>query len=104
MKLSAPIFRLKRQARLLAREAKIPLHAALDRLARQEGYRSWSHLAAATPDQSPARAILGSLVAGDLLLLGARPGHGKTLLGLELAVAAARNGRRSFFFSLEDNE
>jgi hypothetical protein len=104
MKLSAPIFRLKRQARLLARDARLPLHEALDRVARREGYRSWSHLAGAKPARSPAREILGSLTAGDFLLLGARPGHGKTLLGLELAVEAARAGRRSTFFSLEDNE
>ena len=32
MRLSAPIFRLKRQAKLLAREAGIPLHQALDRV------------------------------------------------------------------------
>ncbi|RMB04577.1 hypothetical protein [Eilatimonas milleporae] len=39
MKLSAPVFRLKRRARTLAREEKIPLHQALDRLARREGFR-----------------------------------------------------------------
>jgi replicative DNA helicase len=104
MKLSAPIYRLKRQARLLARELAIPLHAALDRIARREGYRGWSHLAGALSGQAPARAIFARLAPADLLLLGARPGQGKTLLGLELAVEAARSGRRSFFFSLEENE
>ena len=104
MNLSAPIFRLKRRARLLARESNIPLHAALDRIARQEGWRSWSHLAARATRQSPARSILPQLVPGDLVLLGARPGQGKTLLAGDLAVEAARSGRRSFFFSLEDSE
>jgi hypothetical protein len=33
MKLSAPIFQLKRRAKSLARDANIPLSAALDRLA-----------------------------------------------------------------------
>jgi len=104
MKLSAPIFRLKRQAKLLARETKAPLHRALDQIARREGYRSWSHLSGATADHRPAREILDALAPGDLVLLGARPGHGKTLLGLELALEAVRAGRRGFFFSLEENE
>ena len=104
MKLSAPIYRLKRRARLLARELKIPLHEALDRIARGEGSQGWSHLASAWSGQSSARNILDRLVAGDLMLLGGRPGHGKTLLGAELAVQAARSGRPGFFFSLEDTE
>jgi len=104
MELSAPIFRLKRRARLIARNAKVPLHQALDQVARLEGYASWSHLAASTVEKGQTKKILADLAAGDLVLLGARPGHGKTLFGLELAVEAARAGRRSFFFSLEENE
>ncbi len=104
MKLSAPIFRLKRRAKLLARSSKVPLHQALDHIAWQEGYGSWSHLAASHFDHRQTKEILASLAVGDLVLLGARPGHGKTRLGLELAVDAARAGRPSFFFSLEDNE
>lgn len=38
---------------------------------------------------------------GDLVLVGARPGHGKTLMSLELAVEAMKRGHRSVFFSLE---
>jgi hypothetical protein len=38
MKLSAPIHRLKSEAKQLARVAGIPLHAALDRIAAREGY------------------------------------------------------------------
>ncbi|GJL80521.1 MAG: hypothetical protein DHS20C01_01550 [marine bacterium B5-7] len=41
---------------------------------------------------------------GDLVLLGARPGHGKTLMSLELVVEAVKSGRRGWFFSLEYNE
>ena len=104
MKLSAPIVRLKRQAKLLARETNAPRRQALDTIAQTEGYRSWSHLAGSRSDQRPAQKMLAQLVLGDLVLLGARPGHGKTLLGLELAVEAMREGRNSFFFSLEDNE
>jgi replicative DNA helicase len=48
--------------------------------------------------------MLARLAPGDLVLLGARPGQGKTLLGLELAVEAARIGRPAFFFTLEDDE
>lgn len=104
MKLSAPVFRLKRRARTLAREEKIPLHQALDRLARREGFRSWGHLSASVPGNSPATEMLARLDPGDLVLLGARPGHGKTLLGLELAAAAARSGRSAFVFTLEETE
>lgn len=82
MRLSAPIFRLKGQARRLAREAKIPLHDALDRLARQEGFRSWSHLSASISKDRPAAALLAQLSPGDLVLLG-----------LQLALEAARRGR-----------
>jgi replicative DNA helicase len=41
------------------------------------------------------------LEPGDLVLLGAHPGHGKTLLGLDLAIAAAKSGRNGWFFTLE---
>lgn len=102
MRLSLPIFRLKRQARLMAREAQIPLSKALDQVAQTEGFRSWSHLSAVVSNRQPAAKLLAQLQPGDLVLLGARPGHGKTLLGLELAVEAARNGRPAFFFTLED--
>ena len=104
MRLSVPIFRLKRQAKLLARDSGIPLHEALDRLAKDEGFRSWSHLAASASEPRPAGEILSRLSPGDLVLLGARPGHGKTLLALELIVEAAKCGRQGFFFTLEYHE
>lgn len=104
MRLSAPIFRLKRRARLLSRAKEIPLHTALNHIAKEEGFRSWSHLAACGSDVRPAREILAHLAPGDLVLLGARPGHGKTLLALELIVEATKGGRRGFLFSLEDTE
>lgn len=38
------------------------------------------------------------------MLLGARPGHGKTMMGLKLIVEAMKLGRRGVFFTLEFNE
>tara|TARA_R110000824_G_scaffold390760_5_gene587626 strand:+ start:202 stop:930 length:729 start_codon:yes stop_codon:yes gene_type:complete len=104
MRFSVPIFRLKRQAKQLAREKEMPLHKALDRVAHGEGFQSWSHLAASSSGSRPAGEVLAQLSPGDLVLLGARPGQGKTLLGLELAAEAARKGRQSFFFTLEYTE
>lgn len=104
MRLSAPFFKLKRQAKLLAREHDIPLHKALDRVAVSDGFRSWSHLASSSSKARPTEQILAQLNSGDMLLLGARPGHGKTLLGLELAVAASQAGWKGFFFTLDYNE
>ncbi len=104
MRLSVPIFRLKRQAKLMAREMKIPLNKALDQVAQEEGFQNWSHLAASASAHGPVTKIFSQLMPGDLVLLGARPDQGKTLLGLELAVEAASLGRQGFFFTLEDNE
>jgi replicative DNA helicase len=101
MKLSHPVYHLKRQARLLSREAKIPLHQALDRIAVQEGFAGWSLLAAKLSETTPASRLFAQLAPGDLVLVGARPGHGKTLMSLELAIEAMKSGHRSVFFTLE---
>jgi replicative DNA helicase len=104
MKLSAPIYHLKRKAKLLSREENMPLHRALDRVALQEGYRDWSLLAAKLSKSRPAKTLFARLTPGDLLLLGARPGQGKTLMSLELAVEAMKSGNRAVFFTLEYTE
>jgi replicative DNA helicase len=107
MRLSASIHHLKRRARLLARNEKIALHVALDRVARTEGFASWSLLAAKAASaamNATAARMLSRLCEGDLLLLGARPGHGKTLLGLRILLDAVREGRRGVFFTLEYTE
>ena len=101
MKLSAPVYRLKRKAKELARKDDIPLHLALDRVAVAEGFGAWSLLAAKSAETLSAEGLLARLEPGDLLLIGARPGHGKTLLSLQLAVEAMKAGRRAVFFTLE---
>ena len=101
MRLSAPIFRLKRRAKQLAREKQIRLHEALDVIARQEGFKGWSHLAGSMSEHRPASEILSQLRPGDLVLLGARPNQGKTTLGIALIVEAMNRGRPGYFFTLE---
>lgn len=98
MKLSSPIYALKRQAKLLARDNGIKLHKALNQLARKEGFRDWSHLASSYSSSTPAKDVLSQLSPGDLVLIGARPGHGKTLLGLELAALAEKPSQRLRLF------
>jgi replicative DNA helicase len=102
MKLSAPIYRLKRKAKLQSRQEDIPLHEALDRIAAQEGFGSWSLLAA--KQSASTDKLFARLAPGDLVLLGARPGQGKTLMSVELAVEAMRSGNRAVFFTLEYTE
>jgi replicative DNA helicase len=101
MRLSAPVYQLRRKAKLLSREARIPLHDALDRIAAQEGFAGWSLLAARASSEAPAGKLFARLSEGDLVLVGARPGHGKTLMSLELAVEAMKSGGRAMFFTLE---
>lgn len=104
MRLSAPVHLLKRQARILSRNEHIPLHEALDRIARREGFNGWSLLAARAAAHRPRESLLADLEPGDLMLLGARPGQGKTLLSLELLVEAMKAGRRGVFFTLDYTE
>ena len=101
MRLSAPVHSLKRQARMLSRNEKIPLHQALDRIAAGEGFAGWSLLAAKAAAVTPAGRLFARLVPGDLVLVAARPGQRKTLMGLELAVEAMKAGHRGVFFTLE---
>jgi len=60
MTLSAPIHRLKRRARLLARDRDIPLHAALDHVARLEGFATWSLLSASATTDTGLLSRLGA--------------------------------------------
>lgn len=77
MNLSAPIHQLKRRARLLSRAEHIPLHVALDRIAVEEGYRSWSLLAAKQPGMTSVRALWPRLDPGDLVLMQGGQGRAR---------------------------
>lgn len=94
MKLSAPIFQLKRRAKLMARNDSVSLNEALDQIAQGEGFARWSLLSASMSSGPLSETILSRLEDGDLLLLAGRPGHGKTKLGLQLLIDAARDGRK----------
>lgn len=104
MRLSAPIYKLKRQARLMSRADGIPLNAALEQLAAREGFRGWHQLAKQYASKAPAPKLYAQMKPGEMILVAARPGHGKTVLGCELAQEAARHGRASFVFSLDFND
>jgi hypothetical protein len=101
MKFTAPIFILKQQARVLSRKERIPLHQALDRIASREGFSAWSLLAAKVDSDRPGERFLNQLNPGDLALIAARPGQGKTLFSLKLAIETIRRGHRAAFFTLE---
>ena len=103
MNTTPPLFVLKRQAKALAKQEQIPHLAALDRLAQAHGFERWSLLISSTSQRDPCNHVLNQLLLGDMMLLGARPGHGKTLMGLELLAKAARQGRHGWFFTLEYN-
>ncbi|XUY27997.1 DNA helicase [Agrobacterium sp. rho-8.1] len=101
MTLSAPIFQLKRRAKLLARNRDVPLHQALDLVACEEGFASWSLLSARSLSHQEPDTILPRLNAGDLLLVAGRPGQGKTRLALRLLVDAMSARRQAVLFTLE---
>ncbi|SFS57635.1 DnaB-like helicase C terminal domain-containing protein [Sulfitobacter marinus] len=102
MRLSSPIYTLKREAKLLTRSTEIKLHQALDQIAKREGFQDWGHLASSYAKNTPSKAVLQQLDAGDMALIAARPGHGKTLLGLELVAMAEKSNRTGYFFTLSD--
>jgi replicative DNA helicase len=101
LKPSIPLYRLKRQAKVVSRQQKVPLHEALDRIAASEGFSTWSLLAASANATSPAARLYAVLKPGDLLLIAARPGQGKTFLSMQLVLEAIKSGNRAVFFTLE---
>lgn len=101
MKLSAPIYHLKRRAKLMSRDENVPLHAALDRIATREGFKNWNMLTRKHNEAISAAELYARLQPGDLVLVGARPGHGKTLLSLDILIEAMKKGNRGLFFSLD---
>lgn len=104
MRLSAPIYALKRKARTLSRQTNLPLHSALDIIAVQEGFNGWSLLMSKTSVALTVDDLFSQLQSGDLVLLGARPQQGKTMLSLELLLSAMKAGRQGAFFTLEYTE
>jgi len=104
MKLSAPIYSLKRLAKSISRTENIPLHTALDRVAHDEGFLSWSLLASKYTSKSIADYLLDRTKPGELVLLGARPGHGKTRMGVEIVANSTKTGNHGWFFTLEWNK
>lgn len=104
MKLSAPIYHLKRNAKRLAREEGIELNVALERIALSEGFKTWSLLAAKYASSSSAAKLYAGLKHGDMMLIGARPRQGKTLLALGVAAEALKHGKKGMFYTLEYTE
>jgi replicative DNA helicase len=104
MKLSRPISNLKRIAKRVAREYGEPLHAALDKIAAEEGFTGWSLLASKWAAASTAAKLYATLHGGELILVGARPRQGKTMLCLALAAEAMRAGNRGVVFTLDCTE
>lgn len=47
--------------------------------------------------------LLKGMWSGNLVLIGARPGVGKSAVGIDLAITAAKAGHKVLFFSLEMN-
>ncbi|WP_421361237.1 DNA helicase [Agrobacterium rosae] len=104
MTLSAPIFQLKRRAKLIARDHKMPLHTALDSIAREEGFASWSLLSSHYMALKEPEKAIDRLHDGDMLLVAGRPGQGKTRFALRLLVDALQDKRRAILFTLEFTE
>ena len=99
MRLTTPIYKLKRRARDLSRRDGIALHAALDQTARAEGFTAWSHLASHHATRSEGLCLLERLSPGEMILLAARPGQGKTALALEMA--QHNHARGAWVFTLD---
>lgn len=64
MKLSAPIFQLKRRAKLMARNNNIPLNEALDQVAQDERFAKWSLLSASMSSGLLSETVLTRLEDG----------------------------------------
>ena len=73
MKLSSPIFVLKRRARQISRETDLLLSQALNLVAKQEGYRSWGSLAAKYASTRTGVDVLARFEPGDFILMECRP-------------------------------
>lgn len=107
MKLSAPVHVLRGQAKKLKKSSELSLVAAQDKIAQQEGFVSWSHLIAKQRDLLPnsLEELLDYFNPGDLVLVGARPKKGKTLVTASLIAASEIKGApQSHVFTLVEHE
>lgn len=88
MKLSAPIHVLKSQARKRKKASEISTIQSLNEIAKREGYASWSLLKSKQNTLYPDsfNQLLDFFQNSDLILIGARPGQGKTIFTLGLFV------------------
>ena len=105
MKLSAPIYVLKSQARKLKVEQNISQIEALNIIARREGFAAWSRLMARQGTLAPTKfeQIVDYLNPSDLVLVAAPARIGKTVFVAGLA-AQALHINRVHWFSLVESE
>lgn len=99
-----PLFYLKRKARLISRRQGIPLASALNEVAREQGFSSWSLLAERRSVVATSRLDYRQIRTGEMVLVAARPGQGKTLLALQILIDAMRSGHHGLFFTLAYTE
>lgn len=107
MKLSAPIYRLKSQAKALKQQQNIVLSEALNIVARQQGYASWSLLVSKHKNPLPNHyhEVLDYLNPGDLVLLAARPAVGKVRFAAGLIAQTHKQLRpTSYLFTMVERE
>lgn len=105
MKLSAPIYVLKNQAKLLKKSKSITQAEALNEIAIREGYTSWSLLMCKFENILPQAysEISDFLNPGDLVIIGSRPGFGKTTFCVGLFVQVIKKRlSKNYFFSLSE--
>lgn len=103
MKLSAPVHILKKKAKELKKAKSLTMTEALNEVAKQEGFSSWSLLQSKLKDIYPKtrEEVLDFLHGGDLMLIASRPGLQKTTFTLQILLQAAKEKRKCFFFTLE---
>ncbi len=105
MKLSAPIHVLKSQAQQLRKEKSLTNTEALDLIAKREGFNSWALLQSKKEEMFPVSydEILDFFNPGDIVLIGARPGKGKTVFTIGLLVQAIQKKQAiNYCFSLSE--
>jgi len=105
MKLSSPIHVLKSQGKALKKSKSITMSEALNEIAKREGYSSWSLLQVkhSNPFPNSYSEILDFFNKGDLVLIGARPGMGKTSFTIGLFVQAIQKKiAPNFLFTLSE--